>query len=302
MSLVSMKSLMRHALLHKYAVGYFEAWNLESVLAVVDAAEATASPVIIGFNGMFLGNGQRKVEENIYHYGALGKAIAENAKVPAAFLLNEAFDVGLLVRGLKAGFNAVMYQNPEDSFDRMLEVNKYLVKTAHYCGADVEAEVGELPTADISANTLSKGEMTDPDQAAYFVEQTGIDALAVSVGNVHLQEGRKSDLDFELIKTLRSKIDAPLVLHGGTGISPESLKEAIGLGMCKINVGTVLKRVYINAIASYLKENDTGSVDPHEVVGKGGRPDMLCKARSAVSDEVARFIGVFGSEGKANLW
>lgn len=111
MSLVKMKSLMQHALENKYAVGYFEAWNLESVLAVIDAAEKTNSPVIIGFSGMFLGNGQRRVEENMYHYGALGKVIAENAKVPAALLLNESFKLDLLVKGLKAGFNAVIYQN-----------------------------------------------------------------------------------------------------------------------------------------------------------------------------------------------
>lgn len=302
MSLVTMKSLLRHASENKYAVGYFEAWNLESVLAVIDAAEKTNSPVIIGFSGMFLGNEQRRVEENIYHYGALGKAIAENAKVPTALLLNESFRLDLLVKGLKAGFNAVMYQKPKDTFEEMIAINKYLVKTAHFCGAEVEAEVGELPTADISTNTLSEGEMTDPDQAAYFAEQTGIDALAVAVGNVHLLEGRKSELDFELIKTLGKKISIPLVLHGGTGISPESLKEAINLGMCKINVGTVLKRVFINAIRTYLNENKVDCIDPHEVVGKGGDLDMLCRARNAVTDEVVRFIKIFGSENKAKIW
>ena len=302
MSLVTMKSLLKHASENKYAVGYFEAWNLESVLAVINAAEKTNSPVIIGFSGMFVGNMQRIIEENIYHYGALGKAIAENAKVPAALLLNESFRLDLLVKGLKAGFNAVMYQNPKDTFEEMIEINKYLVKTAHFCGADVEAEVGELPTADISTNTFSEGEMTDPDQAAYFVEQTGIDALAVAVGNVHLLEGRKSGLDFELIKMLKKKIDVPLVLHGGTGISPESLKEAINLGMCKINVGTVLKRVFINAIRTYLNENKVDCIDPHEVVGKGGDQDMLCRARNAVTDEVVRFIKIFGSENKAKIW
>jgi ketose-bisphosphate aldolase len=301
MSLVIMKSLMQHAQENKYAVGYFEAWNLEAVLAVIDAAEKTNSPIIIGFSGMFLGNDQRKVEENIYHYGALGRAIAENSKVPTAFLLNESDRMDLLIRGLKAGFNAVMYQKPGESFHEQLDITKYLVKTAHYCGADVESEVGELPTADISTNTMSKGKMTDPDQAACFVEQTGIDALAVAVGNVHLLEGGKSALDFDLIKALRKKISVPLVLHGGTGISAENLKEAINLGMCKINVGTVLKRVFINSIHTYLMENKVDSIDPHEVIGKGGSKDMLCRARNAVTEEVVRFIKIFGSENKAEI-
>ena len=122
------------------------------------------------------------------------------------------------------------------------------------------------------------------------------------MGNVHLQEGSKSELNFDLIKTLRNRIKVPLVLHGGTGISLENLQEAINIGMCKINVGTVLKRVFINSISTYLKENKVEGIDPHEVIGKGGKQDMLCSARSAVTDEVVRFIKVFGSENKAKSW
>jgi ketose-bisphosphate aldolase len=299
MSLVTMKSLMKHALENRYAVGYFEAWNMESVLAVIDAAEKTNSPVIIGFGGMFISNKDRRVEENIYHYGALAKAIAVNAKVPAALLLNEADRLDILVKGLKAGFNAVMYQNPADSFEETIEKTKYLAVTAHYCGADVEAEVGELPTSDISTNTLSKGTRTDPGQAAFFVEQTGIDALAVAVGNVHLLEGRKAELDLDLIRRLRKKIKIPLVLHGGTGVSEDGLKEAINLGMCKINVGTVMKRVFIDSMQEYFKNNDVDRTDPHDVIGRGGKQDMLCRARGAVTEEIVRFIKIFGSENKA---
>lgn len=302
MALVSMSSLMKHALENKYAVGYFESWNMESLLAVVDAAEKTNSPVIIGFSGMFLGNDERKVEENIYHYGGLGKAVAEQARAPVALLLNEADKVPILVKGLKAGFNAIMYENPGDSFEEAIEIIKYLVKTAHYCDADVEAEVGDLPTADIATNTLSQGELTDPEQAAYFVEQTGVDALAVAVGNVHLLEGRKSELNFDLIKIIRDRIKVPLVLHGGTGISEENIKEAIKLGICKINVGTVLKRAFINIICSYLKENKVENIDPHDVIGKGGKLDVLCRARAGITEEIIRLIKIFGSENRAKTW
>lgn len=301
MALYAMRSLMKHALENKYAVGYFESWNLESILAVTDGAEKTNSPVIIGFNGSFIGNGERKVKENIYHYGSLAKAIAEDASVPVALLLNEADSVPILVKGLKAGFNAIMYENTNNSFEETVEINKYLVKTAHCVGADVEAEVGELPTADVTTNTLSSGELTDPDQARYFVEETGVDALAVAVGNVHLLEVKKSKLDFELIQELREKIRVPMVLHGGTGVSEEDLKEAIKIGMCKINVGTVLKRIFINSIRNYLNNSNIDAIDPHDVIGKGGNSDMLMHARSAVTDEVVKFIKIFGSENKANL-
>jgi ketose-bisphosphate aldolase len=301
MALVSMKRLMNHALLNKYAVGYFEAWNMDSILAVVDAAEKTNSPVIIGFGGQFIGSEKRTIKENIYHYGSLGKSIAENTKVPVALLLNEAHEIPMLINGLKAGFNAIMYEDHNIPLNEFIEINKYLVRTAHYIGADVEAEIGELPSADIATDTLSRGTKTDPDEAAYFVEATGIDALAVSVGNVHLLENKKSALDFELITALRKKIKVPLVLHGGTGISHENLKEAIRLGMCKVNIGTVMKRAYLNSIKSYFDEHEVDKLDPHDVIGRGGKSDILSGAREAITDEVVKFIKIFGCENKANL-
>ncbi len=301
MALVSMKRLMDHALAGKYAVGYFEAWNMESLLAVVDAAEKTKSPVIIGFGGQFIGSGKRAVKENIYHYGALGKSVAENAKVPVALLLNEAHEVPMLINGLKAGFNAIMYEDHNIPLKEFIEINKYLVRTAHYCGADVEAEIGELPNADISTDSVSQGKKSDPDEAAFFVEETGIDALAIAVGNVHLLENRKSDLDFELIVALRKKIKVPLVLHGGTGISPENLREAIRLGMCKVNVGTVMKRAFLKTIQSYLSDHEVNKMDPHDIIGRGGELDMLSGAREAITEEVIRFIKIFGCENMAHL-
>jgi len=296
-----MKKLMEHALANKYAVGYFEAWNMDSILAVTDAAEKTKSPVIIGFGGQFIGSPARKVKENIFHYGALGKSIAEQAAVPVALLLNEAHEIPMLINGLKAGFNAIMYEDHNMSLKEFTEVNKYLAQTAHYCGAVVEAEIGELPNADIASSTVSKGKMTDPDEAAWFVSETGIDALAVAVGNVHLLENRKSDLDFELISKLREKVSVPLVLHGGTGISPENLKEAIRLGMCKVNVGTVMKRAFLNTVQAYLKDHDVSMMDPHDVIGRGGEMDMLSASREAITGEVIRFMKIFGCENKAHL-
>ena len=124
MALVSMNKLMNHALNNNYAVGYFEAWNMESILAVVDAAEQTNSPVIIGFGGQFIGSKKRTIKENIYHYGYLGKAIAQQSKMPIALLLNEGNDIDLLINGTKAGFNAIMYENHELTLQESIEINK----------------------------------------------------------------------------------------------------------------------------------------------------------------------------------
>lgn len=297
--LVSMQSLMAHAKAHQYAVGYFESWNLESMLAVKDAAEALNAPVIIGVNGTFVGNPERRVPEEIAHYAKLGRAIAENAKVPMALLLNEAEDENILIRGLREGFNAIMYAEEGAPLDKTVAVNQYIVRAAHACGAAVEAEVGELPTADIAKGTLSQGELTDPDQAAWFVRETNVDALAVAVGNVHLLEGRTSSLNFALIEELAHRVSVPLVLHGGTGVSEPDFRRAIELGMCKVNVGTVMKRAWLDTIRAYLGSHDVDHMDPHDVIGKGGDLDVLMAARQAVMDTVVRFMRIIGCEGQA---
>jgi fructose/tagatose bisphosphate aldolase len=108
-------------------------------------------------------------------------------------------------------------------------------------------------------------------------------------------------LDFDLIIALRKKIKVPLVLHGGTGISPENLKEAIKLGMCKINIGTVMKRGYLKSIQSYLRDHEVDKMDPHDIIGRGGELDMLYGAREAITDEVVKFIKIIGCANKAHL-
>ncbi len=290
-----MTVLLRHARERGYAVGYFESWNLESLLAVKDAAEEARSPVIIGFNGGFLGNRKRKHAENIHIYGRLGRTVAEQASVPVSFILNEAVDTTLLYEGLKAGFNVVMHDHEGCSPEEAIRINADLVREAHKAGAEVEAEIGELPTAQVGGSLLSSGSKTDPDEAVRFVRATGVDALAVAVGNVHVLEGRKSKLDFELLAELLRTVPVPLVLHGGTGIDPEELKKAIRAGVCKINVGTVLRRRFIDSLKGFLSLNDVDRLDPGEVTSTGGPHDMLVAARAAVAAEVVALMKVFGS-------
>jgi ketose-bisphosphate aldolase len=297
MPLVDMRKLLAHAREHHYAAGYFEAWNLESLLAVKDAAEATGSPAIIGFNGKFLGNPARRVREDIRVYGALGRSVAERASVPLSFILNEADDPELLLEALGAGFNVIMHDHEGCSFEESLRINIRLVEAAHAAGASVEAEIGELPSA--APGAASGGKPTDPAEAVRFVKETGVDALAVAVGNVHILEGRTSSLDLTLIRELQSRLSVPLVLHGGTGISEEDLRKAIEMGVSKVNVGTLLRRTFINSLKGFLGSHDTDRLDPGEVTSTGGGSDMLAEARARVSAEVARLMRSFGSAGKA---
>ena len=299
MAIYSMKKLLHHARKNKYAVGYFEAFNMDALLAVLTAAESKDSPVIIGFGGQFVGSPARDVKEDIYNYGAVAKMAAQRSGVPAAVLLNEADSEEMVFQGMHAGFNAVMYQKQGENFSDTVKITKEICRVAHYLGIDVESEVGELPMANITANTITKGSFTNTAQAEKFVQDTGIDALAVSIGNIHLLESKKSTINFDLLGELVRNIGIPLVLHGGTGVSDEDMKKAIEMGIAKVNVGTAMKRAYLIAIDNYRKEKDIENIDPHITIGWGGGQDMISCGRAAITEKVAEFIDLFGSAGKA---
>ena len=300
MALYAMSDMLAHAEANKYAVGYFEAFNMDAMLAVLDAAEATESPVIIGFGGQFLSSGKRAVKENVYHYGTLAREAAIRSPVPCAVLLNEADVEGMVYQGMNAGFNAVMYQKANEPFEETLKITKEICRVAHFLGIDVESEVGELPDSNIETGTLTNGRNTDVAEAKRFVRETNIDALALSIGNVHLLEGgKKAEVDFDLLRKLRKEIDIPLVLHGGTGMDKDALRETIRLGISKVNIGTILKRTYINEIEQFVESKDLSKIDPHVTIGWGGDDDMLSCGRAAIAAKVAEYIGIFGSEGAA---
>ena len=299
MALYSMSKMLKHAEQNKYAVGYFEAFNMDAMLAVLEAAEEASSPVIIGFGGQFLSSGKRIVKENVYHYGALAKEAAVCSSVPCAVLLNESDVEEMVYQGMNAGFNAVMYQKANEPFEETKKITRQLCRVAHFLGIDVESEVGELPTSNIKNGTFTKGENTDIETAKEFIRETNIDALAISIGNVHLLEGSKAEIDFDLLKRLREEIKIPLVLHGGTGMDRGELREAIKLGISKVNIGTVLKRAYINAVGKFYDNTDLSKTDPHKLIGWGGKDDMLSCGRAAIAAEVAEFIEIFGSKGAA---
>ena len=148
MSSIRCVDLLRHAQENSYAVGYFEAWNLESLLAVVRAAEIARSPVMVGFCGEYLANPQRKFKEDINLYGAFARQVAQGASVPVATLLNESIDMNVTYQGVKADFDMVMFVDEGMPIDQLTVVTRKLVEFAHPCGVAVEGEVGSLGMAD----------------------------------------------------------------------------------------------------------------------------------------------------------
>jgi ketose-bisphosphate aldolase len=293
MALVSMQELLAEARRGGYAVCYCEAWNLESFEAVLDAAEEVESPVITGFNGGFLCHPERSLPESLACYAGLGAALKESS-VPASFLLNESDDFAQIREAVSLGFNAVMVDNDHLAAKDYTPLVKRVVELAHSSGVGVEAAVGRL--ADGSGN--GKGENTDPIVALDFVEETGVDALGVAVGNIHVLTRGEAKLDLLALETLHKLIPVPLVLHGGTSIPLEHVQSYVRCGVAKINFGTVLKQAYLQAVKQKLAEYHE-PMNPHPFAGMGGLADILMAGRNAVKQKVKELLLQCGSAGKA---
>jgi ketose-bisphosphate aldolase len=297
MPLESIPRLMADCQAGGYAIGYFESWNLESLQGVLDAAEQTRSPVIVGFNGEFLSREGRLAAERLSLYGALGKAAAESSSVPCGLIFNECPVDSWVLAATEAGFNLVMPADPSCSYDDYLQRVKGIVVHAHARNVAVEAELGELPCG-ATGSVEHAGQLTDPHVAERFVRETGVDLLAVSVGNVHIHVRGELDLNLEQLAALRARVPVPLVLHGGTGIATPSLRAAIRLGVAKVNYGTYLKQRYLAAMrGAFEAEKVPGN--PHELLGMGGTRDVLVAGRLAVRDAVLERIESLGCCGRA---
>lgn len=295
MPLVAMTQLLAEARGGGYAVCYCESWNLESLQAVVEAAEETGSPVITGFNGGFLCHPERSTPEKLAYYAGVTLALRETS-VPVALLLNETDDSSQIERGIRMGFNAVMVENERLEPAAYRELVRRTVGLAHAAGASVEAALGHLP--DASGGNHHDAEITDPAAARSFTRDTGIDALGVSVGNVHILTRGKVPIDLGALARVRDAVQVPLVLHGGTGIAPEQITPCVRLGVAKINFGTGLKQVYLAAVQEALARYRE-PMSPHPFIGMGGTDDILMAGREAVKQKVRELMTLCSSAGRA---
>lgn len=295
MPLVPIPALFSAARAGRYALGYFENWNLESLQGVIDAAEQTHSPVIIGFNGEFLTSPERLEKERIAWYGALGRAAAESASVPCGLLFNECASAEAVRLAAESGFNLVMWENSQASYTEQIQHISRLAEFAHRRNVAVEAELGELPNGSAGQVDHAHSSLTDVNLAAEFVQATRIDLLSVSVGNIHIMVDGQQDLNLDHLAEIRRKVDIPLGLHGGTGIKADSLRQAIGLGVTKVAYGTYLKQAYLSAVRKALGNDE---INPHKLLGMGGEEDVMVAGRQAVRDAVLERIELLGCCGR----
>ena len=291
MPLRPVKELLQNALANGYALGYFESWNLESLQGVIDAAEKTRSPIIIGFNGEMLSHSGRLASERISWYGALGQAAAESASVPCALLFNECAQDDWIRLAITSGFSQVMLDDPDAPRDDYIRRLKELTSYAHRHGVAIEAETGHLPCGSSGTIEEDSSSLTDPEAAARFVRDTDIDILAVSIGNVHVLLEGEQGLDLERLAAIHEQVHIPLDLHGGTGISAAALQQAISLGVAKVCYGTYIKQRYLTAVRAALASDQ---IDPHRLLGYGSQEDVMVAGRLAVRDAVLERIELLG--------
>ncbi|MDQ1575043.1 MAG: fructose-bisphosphate aldolase, class [Microbacteriaceae bacterium] len=277
MTLAPTRELMRDAARAGSGIGAFNVIHLETAEALVAGAERAGLPVIL------------QISENCarYHGGlepiALASlAVARAASVPVAVHLDHAEDEKLAYQAVDLGFGSVMYDGAHLDYAENLAITARVVEYAHARGVFVEAELGKVGGKD---GAHAPGVRTDPDEAVSFVAATGVDALAVAVGSSHAMTERSAALDLELIARLHAALDVPLVLHGSSGVSDETLVGAIRTGMTKINVSTHLNGFFTAAIRRYLDENPA-VVDSRRYVSAG---------RASVTGEAARLIRMFAT-------
>ncbi len=297
MPLVSMTTLLERAYAGGYGVGYFEAWDSYSLEAVVEAAEAEHSPVIIGFGCMMVSS--TWLDNNgVGILGALGRQAAERATVPTAFLLNETHTFEQAEHGIGDGFNTVMMDTSAWDWDRSIEAVKRLVTIAHAAGATVEAELGRLPDAVADGIDDSTAFLTDPDQAAEFVRLTGVDFLAVSIGNVHLLTNGYAPVDMDHLEHIHQRVSIPLVIHGGTSFPPSAVPRAIANNAVKFNVGTILKKSFWEGINEAIL-NAPAPVNVHDTLGSHKEADVLNAGKARMKAKVQELMRLYGSSGRA---
>jgi fructose-bisphosphate aldolase, class II len=289
MSLVNMNEILLDAKKNNYAVGGFDCWNLESIEAVVEAAEEMCSPVVI-LTGPY---GMGRSKERIEYFGAITKTAAQRVSVPIAIHLNEANDFSLVIKAIQSGFTSVMLETSELPLKENINITKQIVKIAHSVNISVESQLGHMPIPeDINDSNIQLLD-TNPVEAEQFVKNTGVDALAISFGNIHF--GKSRNLNFDLIKEVSKITNIPLVVHGGSGFPKNYINKAIKCGCYKFNVGFVFREKFLKS----LKENVNPSLSLDSESSYIFIETVLERAKNEMKKEVIEWMKVLESAGKA---
>ncbi len=284
--LVNLNQVLMPAKKNKYAVGLFNAVNMELARGIITAAETTQSPVIMG------------TAEVLFPYGPLEEVsyylipMAKKANVPVVVHLDHGLRKETCLKALELGFSSIMYDCSTDDYDTNVKKVKEMAEIAHSYGATIEGELGHVGDNEGSAEGSShltdpSKFFTDPKMAKDYVEKTKVDALAIAVGNAHGAYKLPPKLDFDRIKTIANTVDVPLVLHGGSGLTDNDFRRAIKEGISKVNIFTDINVAAVKAEFSKFTDMNKGIID------------LIPAAVEAVKQETIAKMELFSSDGKA---
>lgn len=276
--LANMKFLLIQAQKGHYAVPHFNVWNVEMLQGAMDAVEEAESPVIISFGSGFLGNTE------FDHFSKMMVSMAKASAMPVAIHWDHGRNMDIVTHAWECGMNALMIDNSSQDFETNIKLTKEVVDKFHIMGIPIEAELGHVGAETVYEEALANYGYTDPSQAAEFVERTGIDFLAIAIGNQHGVYSSEPKLNLEIVRKVRDSVSIPLVLHGASGIGDEDVRKCIDLGITKINIHTELCQAAMIAVVANQKETFL---------------KLQQEVRKAVAKRAMEKIKLFGSYGKA---
>jgi tagatose 1,6-diphosphate aldolase GatY/KbaY len=282
MGLVNTLEMMKYAQKNKIAIPAFNIHNLETIQAVVEGAAEENSPVIIQTTpGTVKYAGLEYIAE-------ICKVAADKYDVPIALHVDHCPSYELIVRCVQAGYSSVMIDGAELPYDENVALVSKVVELCHNANISVEGEIGRLGGVedDMSVDEADAA-LTIPSEAKQFVEDTGIDSLAIAIGTAHGMYKGVPKLDFPRLTSIEEVVDQPLVLHGASGLQDEQVKEAVKRGICKVNIATELKNPLAATIKTILTENPEQN-DPRKYIGV---------AREEVKKVVINKIRLCGANG-----
>ena len=249
MALVKMKELLENAKKNKVGVGAFSVGNMEMILGAVKAAEFMQTPIILQIAQVRLKHSPLDL------IGPMMVSAAKSANVPIAVHFDHGLDIEVIKKALDIGFTSVMFDGSSKSLDENIEKTKSVVKLAMDYGATVEAELGVVGGSEDGSEDHDIM-YTDADCAKRFCNETGVDALAIAIGNAHGHYKGIPKLRFDILEKIRNRVDIPLVLHGGSGITDIDFQKAIELGICKINIATASFTELLNEVVKGFSNNE----------------------------------------------
>ena len=284
MALVDMRDMIKHAYENRYAVGAFDLVSLDFLEAVIGAAERCRAPVILSV-----------AEPHFAHYDfelmmPAVEAAAQRATIPVAIQLDHGSGLSSAIQAIRLGCNGVMLDASDMSLPDNIKATQAVVQMAHDCGIPVVGEVGYVAGEEGEGAHQHPGHtlLTMPSEARAYVERTGVDFLAVSIGTVQGRMKQRPKLDFQRLKQLHKIIEIPLVIHGGSGLNADQYRRLTAMGIAKINYFTALSDVAAQTMRQRMK------ADRH-----GGFTDLKRGVKEAIGKEVERCLRLWGTAGRA---